>query len=60
MTEIRKLTLRVANRLTARLGGYAGRTSDGEPGIESVGIGLRRLSDLCWGWDLHEKNGTRK
>ena len=46
------MTLREANRLVARLGGYAGRKNDGEPGAESVGIGLRRLNDLVWGWRL--------
>jgi hypothetical protein len=51
--QIHELTLREANRLVAHLGGYLGRNSDGEPGVESVGIGLRRLADLCWGWALH-------
>jgi hypothetical protein len=50
--EIQQLPLQEANRLVARLGGYLGRRGDGEPGVESVGIGLRRLSDLCWGWML--------
>jgi hypothetical protein len=50
--EIQQLTLQEANRLVARLGGYLGRRGDGEPGVESIGIGLRRLSDLCWGWML--------
>jgi hypothetical protein len=48
----RDLTLAEANRLVARLGGYAGRTGDGEPGAESVGLGLRRLMDLVAGWRL--------
>jgi hypothetical protein len=55
-TSMRRLTLQEANRLVAQLGGYAGRKGDGEPGVESVGIGLRRLCDLCWGWDLRVKN----
>jgi len=46
------LTLGEANRLVARLGGYLARKGDGEPGAESIGIGLRRLMDLTWGWRL--------
>ena len=34
-----ELTLAQANRLVARLGGYAGRRRDGEPGAQSVGRG---------------------
>jgi hypothetical protein len=49
----RELTLAEANRLVARLGGYAGRAGDGEPGAESLGLGLRRLLDLVRGWRLH-------
>jgi hypothetical protein len=50
--EIQQMTLQEANRLVACLGGYVGRRNDGEPGVESIGIGLRRLSDLCCGWML--------
>ncbi len=60
LVQIRKLTLQEANRLVARLGGYAGRRGDGEPGVESIGIGLRRLSDLCWGWRLCANNESEK
>ena len=49
------LTLRDANRLVAQLGGYAGREKDGEPGAESVGIGLRRLMDMVRGWKLRRE-----
>jgi hypothetical protein len=49
------LTLGEANRLVARLGGYLGRKIDGPPGAESIGLGLRRLIDITWGWRLkHE------
>jgi hypothetical protein len=51
-TELKSLTLQEANRMVARLSGFAGRRADGEPGVESIGIGLRRLSDLHWGWTL--------
>ena len=46
------LTLSQANKLVARLGGYLARKNDGDPGAESLGIGLRRLADLTWGWRL--------
>jgi Transposase Tn5 dimerisation domain len=49
------LTLAEANRLTARLGGYMGRRHDGDPGAESLGIGLRRLMDLTRGWRLRKQ-----
>jgi hypothetical protein len=45
-----------ANHLVARLGGFADRKADGQPGVESLGIGLRRLSDLTWGWKLRKNN----
>jgi hypothetical protein len=37
-------------RMLAKLGGHIGRKSDGPPGVESLWIGLMRLSDisLCW------------
>jgi hypothetical protein len=44
-----------ANGLVARLGGYWGRKADGPPGAESLGIGLRRLHDITWGWLLNEE-----
>ena len=49
---MRSLTLGEANRLVARLGGYLDRKHDGPPGAESMGIGLRRLIDITWGWRL--------
>jgi hypothetical protein len=49
----KRAALAQANRLVARLGGYLGRTCDGEPGAESVGIGLHRLADRLWGWRLN-------
>ena len=49
---IDQLTIREANRMTARFGGYLARKSDGEPGAESLGIGFRRLNDMVEGWRL--------
>lgn len=49
------LTLNEANKLVARLGGYLARKGDGDPGPESIGLGLHRLMDLSWGWRLRRQ-----
>lgn len=43
-------SLRVAIRQVARLGGFLARRSDGEPGVQPIWRGLRRLDDLVTGW----------
>ena len=53
--QVAALTLGEANKLVARLGGYSGRKGDGEPGAESIGLGLRRLIDMTWGWRLRQQ-----
>jgi hypothetical protein len=50
--SVGRLTLAEANRMAARFGGYMDRKGDGEPGAESLGIGLRRLADMVEGWKL--------
>jgi hypothetical protein len=44
-------TLTIAQfwRGVAMLGGFIGRTSDGEPGWQTLWDGWRRLQDMCWG-----------
>ena len=49
------MTLAQANRLVARLGGFLGRSKDGEPGAESLGCGLQRLMDMARGWRLRQQ-----
>jgi hypothetical protein len=39
-------TLREATRMVASLGGFLGRNSDGEPGTQTLWLGLQRLDDL--------------
>ena len=39
-------TLREVIRLTASLGGFLGRKGDGEPGAQTIWIGLQRLDDI--------------
>jgi hypothetical protein len=45
-------SLREAMRMTAGLGGFLGRKSDGEPGTKSLWIGLQRLDDLTAMWKV--------
>lgn len=40
-------TLREAVRMTASLGGFLGRKSDGDPGTQTLWLGLQRLDDLA-------------
>ena len=42
------LTLRDAVRAMAKLGGFLGRKSDGEPGVKTLWRGYRQLQVLCW------------
>ena len=43
-------TLREAIRRVATLGGFLGRKSDGEPGTQTLWIGLQRLDDIVTMW----------
>lgn len=43
-------TLRQAIHLTASLGGFLGRKGDGEPGTQTLWLGLQRLDDLTSMW----------
>jgi hypothetical protein len=45
-------TLRQAVRWIAQLGGFLGRKSDGEPGVQTIWLGLRRLADIAAMWQL--------
>jgi hypothetical protein len=45
-------TLQQAVRWVAQLGGFLGRTSDGDPGVQTIWRGLRRLDDLAAMWLL--------
>lgn len=44
--------LREAVRWIAQLGGFLARKSDGEPGLQTIWRGLRRLDDLASMWLL--------
>jgi hypothetical protein len=45
-------SLHEATRLVAKLGGFLARKSDGEPGVQTIWRGLRRLDDLASMWLL--------
>jgi hypothetical protein len=45
-------TLRQAVRWIAQLGGFLARKSDGEPGVQTLWQGLRRLHDMADMWQL--------
>ena len=45
-------TLREAIRMVAKLGGFIGRKSDGEPGTETLWRGLLCLDGMTMGWRL--------
>ena len=45
-------TLRQAVRWIAQLGGFLARTGDGEPGVQTIWRGLRRLDDIAAIWLL--------
>jgi hypothetical protein len=43
-------TLREAIRMTASLGGFLGRKADGEPGTQTLWLGIQRLDDIAETW----------
>jgi uncharacterized protein DUF4338/transposase-like protein/transposase Tn5 family protein len=43
-------TMHEATHMVAQLGGYLGRTGDGEPGTKSLWLGLQRLDDITVAW----------
>jgi len=45
-------TLREAIRMVASLGGFLGRKGDGEPGTQTIWLGLQRLDDIVEAWKV--------
>lgn len=45
-------TLREATRMVASLGGFLGRKGDGEPGTQTIWLGLQRLGDIAATWKI--------
>jgi hypothetical protein len=52
------LTVREFVRGVGRLGGFLGRTGDGEPGVRSLWRGYQRLQDMVLGFHLHDSRNT--
>jgi hypothetical protein len=50
-------SLRTAIRLVAGLGGFLGRKSDGEPGCQTLWLGLQRLDDIAMAWQVFTAPG---
>jgi hypothetical protein len=47
-------TLKEATLMIAKLGGFLGRKSDGNPGVKVIWRGLRRLNDIAEGWAIFQ------
>ena len=45
-------SLRDALRMVASLGGFLGRKGDGEPGTQTIWLGLQRLDDISAAWKV--------
>lgn len=51
--KARRFTVRDFVRGVAKLGGFLGRKSDGEPGVRALWRGYQRLQDMLQGFHLH-------
>lgn len=45
-------SLREATRMVASLGGFLGRKSDGDPGTQTMWLGLQRLADIATTYEI--------
>ena len=52
----KRFTVRDFVRGVASLGGFLGRTGDGEPGVRTLWRGYQRLQDLLLGYQIREQN----
>ncbi len=52
ITEDNQPSLREAIRMVAILGGFLGRKGDGEPGTQTLWLGLQRLDDITEMWKV--------
>jgi hypothetical protein len=47
-------------KMVGQLGGYLNRKRDGETGAQAIWIGIQRLRDTAFGWQIsQEENGKR-
>jgi hypothetical protein len=56
----RRFTVRDFVRGVAQLGGFLGRTGDGEPGVRTLWRGYQRLQDMLLGCELQHDAASRK
>jgi hypothetical protein len=47
-------------KMVAQLGGYLNRKSDGDPGAQTIWIGIQRLRDIALGWSAFQTIGKNK
>jgi hypothetical protein len=47
-------TVRAVVRAIAGLGGFIGRTGDGDPGVKTLWRGVQQLHLMALGWELHQ------
>jgi hypothetical protein len=50
----RRFTVRNFVHGVAKLGGFVGRKSDGDPGVQTLWRGYQRLQDILEGYELHD------
>jgi len=51
-------SLREATRMVGSLGGFLGRKSDGEPGTQTLWLGLQRLDDIAAAWKIFSRTSN--
>lgn len=56
ISPLKPPTLRETVHMTASLGGFLGRKSDGEPGTQTLWLGLQRLDDITDTWKIFNTN----
>jgi len=52
LAPVKPPSLREAIRRVACLGGFLGRKGDGEPGTQTLWLGLQRLDDITAMWQV--------
>jgi len=52
-------TLAAFLKLVAGLGGHMGRKGDGDPGVQTMWIGLQRTIDFALAWQAFGPDATR-
>ena len=56
ISPLKPPTLREAMHMTASLGGFLGRKSDGESGTQTLWLCIQRLDDIADTWKIFNNN----